>query len=84
MHASSSNKGFAMKAAGAFILVIGLLMTAYSGYTYVTREKVLELGLLEITAEKEHSVEWQPYVGIATALAGGAILLYSRKRPVAA
>jgi len=73
-----------MKTAGMVLLVIGLLMTLYTGYTYVTREKVLEIGSLEITKDNEHTVQWEPYVGIATAAIGGALLLYSRKKPLSA
>lgn len=70
-----------MKTAGMVLLVLGLVMTLYTGYTYVTREKVLEIGSLEITKDNEHTVQWEPYVGIATAVIGGALLLYSRQKP---
>ncbi len=73
-----------MKTAGAALLIIGLLMTLYTGYTYATREKVLEVGSLELTKENEHTVEWQPYVGIAIAVVGGALFLSSRKGTAAA
>ena len=44
------------KTVGLVILVIGLLMTLYTGFNYVTREKVVDLGSIEITADKEHSL----------------------------
>jgi hypothetical protein len=73
-----------MKTAGIVILVLGLLMTVYTGVTYITRDKVVDLGPLEITADKEHSVNWQPYIGIGLMIIGGGALVFGRKGPIAA
>ncbi len=68
-----------MKKSGMIILIAGLLMTVYTGFNYVTTEKVVDLGELEITKDKQHTVQWQPYVGIAVMVIGGAILFVGRK-----
>lgn len=68
-----------MKKSGMIILIAGLLMTVYTGFNYVTTEKVVDLGELEITKDKQHTVQWQPYVGIAIMFIGGAILFVGRK-----
>jgi hypothetical protein len=69
-----------MKTAGAIILIIGLLMTLYTGFTYVTKEKVVDLGELEITKDNQHTVNWQPYVGIGVMVIGGATLILGKKK----
>lgn len=69
-----------MKTAGIILLVVGLVMTLYTGFTYVTKEKVVDLGNLEITTDDKHSVQWQPYVGIGTMVLGGALLLLSKRK----
>jgi len=69
-----------MKTAGIIILIIGLLMTLYSGFTYVTKEKVVDLGELEITRDNQHTVNWEPYVGIGTMVIGGVVLILARKK----
>jgi hypothetical protein len=69
-----------MKTAG--ILLLGLLMTLYTGFTYVTREKVIDLGELEVTRNDQHNVNWQPYVGIGVMVAGGVLLLLDKKKVV--
>jgi hypothetical protein len=76
----AQQKDHLVKTAGIFLLVVGLVMTLYTGFTYVTKEKVVDLGNLEITADDHHSVQWQPYVGIGTMVIGGAALLLSRKK----
>ena len=69
-----------MKQAGIIILAVGLLMTIYTGFTYFTKEKVVDLGAIEITKENEHTVDWQPYVGIGVMVIGGAVLIAGRKK----
>ena len=64
-----------MKKVGIVILLVGLLMTTYTGFTYFTREKVVDIGQLEITKENQHSVNWQPYVGIGIMIIGGVVLV---------
>jgi hypothetical protein len=69
-----------MKTIGIVVLCIGLLMTVYTGFKYFTTEKIVDLGSLEITKEKEHSMNWQPYVGLGVMVVGGALLAISRKQ----
>lgn len=45
-----------MKKAGIIILIIGLALTIFTTVTYFTKEKVVDLGELEITANKRHSL----------------------------
>jgi hypothetical protein len=72
-----------MKAAGILILIVGLAMTFYTGFTYITKEKVVALGNLEITKDNEHSVNWKPYIGFAIMAIGGAVLIFGKKKPLA-
>jgi hypothetical protein len=69
-----------MKQAGVIILIVGLLMTLYTGFTYVTKEKVVDLGPLEITKDNTHTVNWQPYAGVGIMVIGGVVLLLGRKK----
>jgi hypothetical protein len=69
-----------LKTAGIIILIVGLLMTLYTGFTYVTKEKVVDLGELEITKDNQHTVNWQPYIGIGVMVIGGAFLMLGRKK----
>ena len=68
-----------MKNAGLVILVIGILLTIYSTFTYFTREKVVDLGSVEITKEREHSVNWSPYVGLVLIAVGGLVMWKGKK-----
>lgn len=56
------------------LLAIGILAFAYQGITYTTREKAIDLGPIQVTAEKTHTIPLPPVVG-GIALVGGILLL---------
>jgi hypothetical protein len=64
-----------VKTAGIIILSVGLLMTLYTGITFLTQEKVVDLNAFQITVDKPHTVNWQPYIGLGIALIGGVLLI---------
>lgn len=63
------------------LIVIGLVALATGGLSYTRREKVVDIGPIEATAEKRESIPLSPLLGGA-ALAGGIVLLLAggRKR----
>jgi len=64
----------------AFILIVlGILMLIYTGFNFVTTERVVDLGPLKIDAQKNHSVAWPPIVGIVLVV-GGVLLLGKTKK----
>ena len=50
---------------GIVLIIIGVVALAYQGFTYTTREKAVDLGPIQITAEKEHTVPLPPVLGVA-------------------
>ena len=56
------------------LIAIGVVSLAYQGITYTTREKVLEVGPIKATAQKEKTIPLPPILG-GLALAGGVVLL---------
>ena len=70
-----------MKIAGIVLIVLGVAALAYQGFTYTTRETVIDIGPIKATADRQKTVPLPPLVGIAV-LAGGIVLLVvgSRKR----
>jgi hypothetical protein len=68
-----------MKAVGVLLLILGILALGYQGFTYVTRDKVVDLGPVEVTQEKTKTVYLPPILGVV-ALAAGIALLVSGSR----
>ena len=56
------------------LIAIGVVSLAYQGITYTTREKILEVGPIKATAEKDKTIPLPPVLG-GLALAGGVVLL---------
>lgn len=69
-----------MKKAGIVIIVIGLALTIFTAFTFFTREKVVDIGKVEISADKPHHLKWSPLVGIAVIGLGGIMLLIPGKK----
>lgn len=68
-----------MKRTGIIIIIIGLLFTIFTGFGFFTKEKVVDLGKLEVTKDQPHHVNWSPYVGVGIMIVGGIILIAGRK-----
>ena len=59
----------------AFILIVlGIAAFVYQGITYTTREKVVDVGPIQMTAEKTKTIPLPPILG-GIALVGGIVLL---------
>lgn len=61
------------------LITIGIAALVYQGVSWTTTEKAVDLGPIQITAEKSHSIPLSPIVG-AAALIGGIILLASGRK----
>jgi len=64
---------------GIALIVLGVIALAYQGITYTTREKVIDLGPLQATVEKQKTIPLPPVLG-AVALAGGIVLVIVGRR----
>jgi hypothetical protein len=72
-----NKKGSTMKTnslIGIFLIVIGIIAFAYQGISYTSREKVIDIGPLQVTADKTRTLPLPPIVG-GIALVGGIVLL---------
>ena len=54
-------------------------MLVWGGFSYTKKEKVIDAGPLEISADKKETVNWPPYVGGAILVAGVLILVTAKK-----
>lgn len=66
---------------GIVLIAVAIAAFAYQGISYTTREKVVDIGPLHMTAEKTRTLPLSPIVG-GFALVGGIVLLVmeSKKR----
>jgi hypothetical protein len=65
---------------GVLLIVAGIAGLVVGRFTYKTEEKVLEVGPLVATAEKEHSVRIPDIASVVAVVAGGLLVVASRRR----
>ncbi|NRS90265.1 uncharacterized membrane protein YdcZ (DUF606 family) [Flavobacterium sp. 7E] len=68
------------KSIGIAIIVIGAIMVFYTGFNYVTKKKVVDIGPIEINKEENHPVQWSPVVGIVLVVGGILLVVADKKR----
>ena len=68
-----------MKLVGILLIVFGVAALAMGGFSYVKREKAIDLGPVQVTTEERKTVPLSPIVGIA-AVAGGVVLVLAGAR----
>ena len=64
----------------AVLMALGVLALAYQGITYTTREKILDVGPIEATAERQKTIPLPPILGAAAVAAGAILLVVSSRR----
>jgi hypothetical protein len=64
---------------GFVLIVLGLIGIAWGGFSYTTKEKVIDLGPIEASRDKKHTVPVPPIAG-AVALIGGIALVASGRK----
>jgi hypothetical protein len=69
-----------MKTFGIVLIVVGLIMLFVPGFDYITREKVIDAGPIQITADKKNEIGWPTYAGGVVAAVGLVLVLTSKKK----
>jgi uncharacterized membrane protein len=59
---------------GIILIIVGVISLAYGGFTYTKREKVLDIGPIQATAEKQKTIPFPPVLG-GICLVGGVVLV---------
>ncbi|MFA9390148.1 MAG: hypothetical protein ACERKD_10090 [Prolixibacteraceae bacterium] len=69
-----------MKKTGIVLIIIGFVLTIFTTFEFFTKEKIVDMGPLEITTQKPHELNWSPIFGIAVMGIGGAFLWQSSRK----
>ena len=67
------------KSLGVILIVLGLFGLAWGGFSYTTRQKVVDIGPIHATRDQTHTVLLPPIAG-AVALIGGIVLLVAGRK----
>ncbi|MEJ7646329.1 MAG: hypothetical protein WKF87_17160 [Chryseolinea sp.] len=69
-----------MRTLGIVLLVIGLIMTVFTGFNLITKKKVVDVGPIEINKEEKTPIYWSPITGGVLAVAGLVIILVAKRK----
>ncbi len=67
------------KLIGVVLIVLGIVMIVWTGFTYTKKEKVIDAGPIQISADREKTVNWPPYLG-GVLLIGGIVIVVTSKK----
>jgi len=62
------------------LIALGIVAFAYQGITYTTREKVADLGPLQVTTEKTKRLPIPPIIGAVALVGGLGLLIFGNKK----
>jgi len=63
-----------MRILGLILVIAGALALGYQGFSYVSRDKIVDAGPVQVSADREHTVWIPPVVG-GIAVAAGLVLM---------
>jgi uncharacterized membrane protein len=68
------------RAIGIALIILGSIMLIWTGFTYTKKEKIIDAGPVTISADRQKTVSWPPYVGGLLLVGGIVIIVTSRKQ----
>ena len=69
-----------MKALGIILIIAGILMLIFRGFSFTKEEKVIDVGPLEVNKKENKTIGWPVYAGGIAVAAGVIILIVGRKK----
>lgn len=67
------------KTIGIILLLVGIAMLIWSGFSYTKKDKLIDAGPIQVSAKKKHTVSWPPFAG-GVLVIGGIVLLVTAKK----
>jgi hypothetical protein len=64
---------------GLLLVGLGIFALAFQGFTFVTQDKVVDLGPLQVFKTNEHTVWLPPVLGVSALIVGVLLIFLSRK-----
>ena len=65
---------------GIVLIIVGVVMLIWTGFTYTKKEKIIDAGPLQISADRQKTVNWPPYLGVIVVIGGVVIVATAKKR----
>ncbi len=67
---------------GYSISIVGFLLMIYSGFSFATTQRIVDLDPITINQETNHLLQWSPIVGIVLIIGGLVISVMGKKTKI--
>jgi uncharacterized membrane protein YidH (DUF202 family) len=67
------------KTIGLLLIIAGVIMLVWTGFTYTKKEKIIDAGPIQVSADRQKTVNWPPYLG-SILLVGGIVIVATSKK----
>ena len=64
---------------GIALIILGIVAFAYQGITYTSREKIIDIGPIQATADTQKSIPLSPLLGGLVLVGGIALVVVGAK-----
>lgn len=68
-----------MRVLAIILIIVGLIMTAFTGFDIITQKDVVDIGPIDIDKEEKTPVYWSPITGMIL-LSTGLIIFFLGKK----
>jgi uncharacterized membrane protein len=68
------------KTLGLILIVLGIILLIWTGFTYTKKEKIIDAGPIQVSADRQKTVNWPPYAGGIVLIVGAVLFISSRKK----
>lgn len=65
---------------GALLILAGVIAFSIGGFSFTTRDKVAEVGPVQVTTERQHSVPLSPLLAGIAVVAGVVLIVASSRK----
>jgi hypothetical protein len=69
-----------IKNIGISFMIIGVLITLYTMFIFISEEKLIDLGPVEVIKEKSTQLPWPTLIGILIMLVGSGFLVFGTRK----
>ncbi|RTY65042.1 hypothetical protein EKM05_12455 [Flavobacterium sp. GSP27] len=65
---------------GIAMIFLGVILLLYNSFNYVTTEKIVDIGPIQINKKVNHPIKWSPIIGAVLAIGGVVLIMKDKKQ----
>jgi hypothetical protein len=69
-----------MRVTGFILIIAGILMLIFKGFSFTKEKKLVDVGPVEINKKEKQTVGWPVYAGGIAVLAGVVLVIAGKKK----